>query len=686
MATQISNAVVIGAGTMGAGIAAQLANGGAQVTLLDRASEGDDRSALARAGVARQLAGGGFMLPEFAERVTPGNVVDDLAALAGAEWIIEAVFEDVAVKAETYRLIEAHRSPGSLVSSNTSTIPLGVLLAGQSAGFVRDFTITHFFNPPRQMELLELVAGPQTDPAVVRRVREAGEEQLGKLVLDCRDTPGFVANRIGNFWMAVAATEALRRGLDVETADAAMASLGVPKTGVFGLFDLVGLNLVRPIWSSFLGALPRGDAYHRFDITAEPVFVSMIEAGLIGRRGPGGFYRRRNEAGAAVDEALDLQSLTYRPRRPAASGAEAAEYARAVLAELVDYCRVTGPEITGELSAIDQAMELGYGWRQGPLALANQSGLGPFTLPVAQTRPIIAENDSAAITDLGEGLARLELRTKMNVCDPGVLAMVEQAAQLGTDGVFRALVIGSDNPRAFSAGANLNTFAELLERNDANELRAFTVRGQQAFAALRRAPFPVVAAARGVALGGGCELMLAADRVVAHAELHAGFPERKVGLIPAWGGVTQSLARSTPEQAFELTSSSAVSGSAFEARVWGLLRPDDPIVMNSRRVLPLAASTARDMIEGYQPPTEAPLTLHDPATGALDEGWREASPTDRTIVAALAAMLTATRPGETVSQDELMRREVETALSLVVQQPHQERMRHMIATNKPLAN
>lgn len=728
-------AVVFGAGVMGSGIAAHLANAGVEVTLLDVVPEGaEDRSILATEAIARQLKNGGFMLPDFAARVRPGNVEDDLAALAEADWIVEAVFEDPRVKADIYALIEEHRRPGSLVSSNTSGIPLAKLIAGQPESFVRDFTITHFFNPPRVMELLELVTGPDTDAGVVERVRAAADERLGKTVLDCKDTPGFIANRVGAFWLACAALTAFDEGLDIETADAlGSRPFGVPKTGVFGLFDLVGINLVPLLWANFLKVLPAGDAFHRYPLPENRVFRHLLAHGLIGRRGPGGFYRRKNAAGEPVDEVLD-ESLEYRARREPSDPGLAARslrelcetdspggrFAWRVLSEVVSYCASIADEIADRPGDIDEGLKLGYAWAQGPFALANQVGVawiaerlraegrevpgllaaaveaggfdvsrpmveGVVTLASA-SKSVLAENGSARLHDLGDGIACLELRTKMNVCDPGVLDMVQRTTELGTSGAFRALVIGSDNPRAFSAGANLNTFAELLERNDPDELRAFTVSGQQAFAALRRAPFHVVAAARGVALGGGCELLLTADRVVAHAELKAGFPERKVGLIPAWGGVTQSLARTGPVGAFELAAGSAISNSAYEAQAWGLLRRDDVIVMSARRVLGIAIETARGLIEGYAPPDERPMPLHDAADGPLDADWAEASETDRAIVGALAGMLTASTPGETVDQDEMMRRELEVALGLVVRPANQDRVRHMIATNRPLEN
>ncbi len=754
----VRRAVVIGAGTMGAGIAAHLANCGIEVTLLDRTSEGPDPAALARAGIARQLAVGGFMLDAFAARVTPGTVDDDLAACADADWVIEAVFEDPAVKHALYRRLDAVRRPGSLVSSNTSGIPLAELVAGHSDAFARDFTITHFFNPPRTMDLLEVVAGSATDPAAHARVVEVADRQLGKTVLECRDTPGFIANRLGSHWMAVAALAAFRAGVDVETADAVLSRpFGVPKTGVFGLFDLVGINLVPLLYPVLTRALPPTDAAHRFDPTADPVFAHLLAHGLVGRRGPGGFYRRRNEAGEAVDEVFDVATLTYRPRRtptdPAASARDlgavlatdspAGRLAAEVFAAVLDYACAIAPEVADDVAAVDDGMRLGYGWALGPFELADAVGAaalvaryaeagrptpallaraaeaggfypdadtvlgsdgsvgarrrpaGVFTVADAErTRGVLAENASAALVDLGDRVACLALRTKMNTCDAGVFDLVERAIELGASGAFGALVIGSDHPRAFSAGADLGTFVAHIDAGDPEGLRAFARRGQRAFHALRNAPFPVVAAARGLALGGGSELMLTADRVVAHAELHVGFPERSVGLIPAWGGVVQSLVRAVEAgeaapaaSAFAVTSSCAVSTSAWQAAQWHLLRGSDEVVASARRVLAEAKAVAVDLAAtGWKAPRAARLPLHDPAAGALDAGWAAASETDRAIVARLAALLTGPGAGATASEEELLDGEIDAAADLLARPANQARVRHLLATNRPLAN
>ena len=753
----VHRAVVIGAGTMGAGIAAHLANCGITVTLLDRAGDAEDRSVLARTGIERQLTVGGFMLAEFADRVTAGNIDDDLGACADADWVIEAVFEDPAVKHALYRRLDEVRRPGTLVSSNTSGIPVHELVSGHSDAFARDFTITHFFNPPRTMELLEVVAGETTDPAVHARVAAAGDRQLGKVVLECRDTPGFIANRLGSHWMAVAALEAFSAGLDVETADAVMARpFGIPRTGVFGLFDLVGINLVPLLWPVLTNVLPAADASQRYDLGADPVFSHLLANGLIGRQGPGGFYRRLSPDGDTVDEVLDLETLDYRPRRtpddPAtetkdlatllATDGPGGRYAWQVYAQVLDYACSIAPEVADDIEAIDDAMRLGYAWAKGPFGLADAVGAaalverfrasgraapalleraaevggfypdpesvlgsdgevrqrrrdeGIITVADAErAHGLLAENASAALVDLGDGVACLALRTKMNSCDSGVIDMVEQATRLGIAGAFRALVIGSDHPRAFSAGADLGTFVSHLDNGDLDGLRTFARRGQQSLHALRNAPFPVVAAARGLALGGGNELMLTAHRIVAHAELHAGFPERTVGLIPCWGGVTQSLARATaagePDpaaSAFAVTSSCEVSTSAWQAADWHLLRGADDVVASARRVLAEAKAVARELLSATPPVVASPLPLHDPATGALDAGWAGASETDRVILGGLAAILTGTGPGETITEAELLAGEIDAALDLLPRPANQARVRHLLATNRPLAN
>ena len=262
----IQKAAVIGAGVMGSGIAAQIANAGVPVLLLDvPAGNGGDRSALAKGAIQRMLKTepAPFMHRAAAKLVEPGNTEDDIERLAEVDWIVEVVVEDLEVKRALYARIEAARKDGSIVSSNTPTLPLAMLVAGQPERFARDFLITHFFNPPRYMRLLELVTGAATRPEALAEIQEFADRRLGKSCVLCNDTPGFVANRIGNFWLQCAVNAARDHGLTVEEADAVMSRpLGIPKTGVFGLLDLVGLDLIPKVDASLAAALPEGDAYH----------------------------------------------------------------------------------------------------------------------------------------------------------------------------------------------------------------------------------------------------------------------------------------------------------------------------------------------------------------------------------------------------------------------------------------
>jgi 3-hydroxyacyl-CoA dehydrogenase len=314
----IRKVAVIGAGVMGRGIAAHVANAGLPVLLLDVVPTGaTNRNMLAESALAalRTAQPAAFMHPKNVRLVTAGNIDDHLAGLADVDWIIEAVVEDLAAKRALYARLNEHRRPESIVSSNTSTIPLRQLINGLPPSFAQDFLITHFFNPPRYMRLLEVVAGEQTRPNVVAAIASFADLRLGKGVVPCKDRPGFIANRIGGFWLQCAMTEAFAGELDVEEADAALGPpVGIPKTGVFGLLDLVGLDLVAHVARSLVANLPRGDPFQALR-DVPPLVARMIESGHIGRKGRGGFYRRVEQAGGSAIEAIDLRTGEYRPRR-----------------------------------------------------------------------------------------------------------------------------------------------------------------------------------------------------------------------------------------------------------------------------------------------------------------------------------------------------------------------------------
>ncbi len=394
----IRKAAVIGAGTMGSGIASHLANAGVPVVLLDVVPEGaGDESALAKAAVERMRVSRppAFMHPDNARLITPGNIDDDLASIGDADWIAEAVVERLDVKKALYEVVDAVRAPGSIVTSNTSTIPLAMLTGGMPESLKRDFCITHFFNPVRYMRLLEIVKGPATRPEVIEMLTEFCDVKLGKGVVPCRDTPGFLANRIGVLALQVGIMEAARAGLTVEEADAIMGRpMGNPKTGVFGLYDLICLDLMLDVVASLAGALGNDDPFQA--VTGGiPSVAELVARGHTGNKTGAGFYREVRMNGELRREALDLSSGAYRPvtrPRPAAADAGETEGLRAlveypdkygrfawrVLARTLAYAASLLPEVGTRIAPMDEAMKLGYSWSRGPFEMIDALGVAWF--------------------------------------------------------------------------------------------------------------------------------------------------------------------------------------------------------------------------------------------------------------------------------------------------------------------
>lgn len=764
----IQKVAVIGAGVMGAGIAAHLANAGCPVVLLDIPAEGSDRSSRSRAAVAMQAKVGGFMHPDQMGFVSVGNTEDDLESLADVDWVIEAIIENVELKRALYARLDTILKPNALLSSNTSTIPLAHLVEGLPAARASRVLITHFFNPPRYMRLLEVVGGPNTAPDALRLVSDFADHRLGKSVVPCKDTPGFLANRIGCLWMLTAVRYALELGLTVEDADAVIGKpFGIPATGIFGLTDLVGIDLMPKVWASFADTLPANDRFHS-EYVPLPAIAALVERGTIGRKAKAGFYRK----GAAGMEAVDWASLDYRPVQAASLESARARsaravmehpdqggrYAWAVMARTLVYAIELVPEISDSLAAVDEAMRLGYNWRMGPFELIDSLGvewfaaaladhgfdipallthavakggfygqangqktvLSPAGAPVALTPPVgvitiadlrlrgepIQGNEAASLWDMGDGVACLEFHRKMNAVAPQTLTALNAAlARVQSD--FKALVIGND-AAAFSAGADLTQFLAALETQDFAFLEDFITQGQTTYNALLAAPFPVVGAVAGLALGGGCEVLLHCDAIQAHAETAMGLVERNVGLIPAWGGCRRLLARNfqNPKRAkgpvpaalstFETIIGATVSGSALWAQDIGFLRPGlDGITMNRARLLADAKARALSLCPNYQPTASLEMrlagvsgahTLMNFAEGQVPLGRLKGH--DLTIAALLARVLSGgdadvTRP---LSEQDINRLEREAFLELCRSPLTQERIRHMLATGKPLRN
>ncbi|MGB3830472.1 MAG: 3-hydroxyacyl-CoA dehydrogenase/enoyl-CoA hydratase family protein [Mesorhizobium sp.] len=751
--TGLRRAAVIGAGSMGGGIAAQLANAGVPVDLLDvPGTDASDRNGPARLGVERQLKVGGFMSASAAALVRIGNTEDDLGRLADADWIIEVIIEKLDAKRDLYRRIDRVRKAGSLVSSNTSTILRGALLDGLPAGFAADFLITHFFNPPRVMQLVEIVAGADNSSAKVDAARSYCETVLGKTVVDCKDTPGFIGNRIGCYVLAVAAVEAIRQNVTVEEADAVMMALGAPRTGVFGVLDLIGLDLIPHVWGSLMSALPGQDGIQAFDLPGTKLVQQLLAAGRLGRKSGEGFYRLTPRK---TKQSLDLVSGEYRDsqrydvaRLPGGGKDLAAlldsddrlgRYAWAVFANLVDYVATIADDISYDRGDIDLALILGYGWSWGPVALARRydrarlgarfaaegrslpdkllepaaGGAGRHhgracSLSIAALReagkPILS-NEAASLWNLGEGIACFEMHTKLNSFAPAVFEVLELAlAQVQSS--FAGLVIGNDDARAFSAGADLRAFLAMIQAKDWSALDAYIARGQDLFLRMRYSPYPVVAAAHGLALGGGCEFMLNCNAIVAHAELKAGLPETKVGIIPGWGGGTQLLRRAAqnPSMAkgaaaaaaavFETIFRARVSTSALDAREFGILGADDPIVMSRAHLLEEARNLAAEMARTYSVPDQAVIqvTGHSGYLALVNgvQGLKNAGQATEADLAVAEGLATALTGGDTratyLDEAQIMRLEREQGVRLAQLPATEARIVHMLQTGKPLRN
>jgi len=763
---------------MGAGIAAHLANAGVPVLLLDiPGPDAARRNAPAASAIERLLKAdpAPFMERRTAKLVTPGNIEADLGRLAEIDWIVEAVVEDLDVKRDLYRRIAAVRRPGTLLSSNTSTLPLAVLTEDMDPGLAKDFLITHFFNPPRYMRLLELVAGPRTRPEALVEIRDFADHRLGKGIVVCHDTPGFVANRIGSFWMQCAVVAAIDQGLSVEEADAIMGRpVGIPKTGVFGLLDLVGLDLMPRVDASLAKALPPGDAYHGLR-RPWPLLERLIAEGYTGRKGKGGFYRLNTEGGRRVKEAIDLANGAYAPARKAALESLAAarsgglralvehpdrggRYAWAVLSRTLSYAAAQVPEIAEAVHDVDRALRLGYNWKEGPFELIDRLGAEYFAgrlqsdgqpvpplladaaaaggfyrvhegrkqfLTVAgdyadEPRPAgvlllkdvklagdpLLKNGSASLWDIGDGVACFEVHTKLNTIDADVIALLEKSLKrVAAD--YKALVVYNEGSH-FSAGANLGL--ALFAANTAlwPMIESMVENGQKAYRQMKRAPFPVVAAPSGLALGGGCEILLNSDAVQAHAESYVGLVEAGVGVVPAWGGCTEMLTRlaADPQRpkgpmppvatAFETIGMGKVARSAFEARELGYLRAEDGITFNRDRLLADAKARALALVEGYAPPEPVTLTLPGPSGKAtlkyaVHDLHLKGVATHHDVVVAdsLADVLTGGPDAdhtEPTPEDSVLALERTAFMRLVRTEPTLARMEHTLETGKPLRN
>ena len=657
MAAPIRRVSVLGAGTMGAQIAAHFANAGVPVLLLD-VTRHAARDGLER---ARRLKPDPFFVPGGADLVETGGFDDDLAGIGSCDWIVEAIVERLDAKQALFEKVERHRAAAAIVSSNTSGIPIRAIVEGRSPAFTAHTLGTHFFNPPRYLRLVEIIPTPATDRAVLERVRWFTDHHLGKGVVIAKDTPNFIANHLGLFGMMQIFRVWSAGGYTIEEIDAMTGpAIGRPRSATFRTIDLAGIDVLAHVIRNL------GERLHGFALP--PVVEALVARGSVGAKGGEGFYKK-DASGEILT--LDPATLSYRPKQPAKlpaidaaravedSGARikklflgpdrVGEFLRATLGPTLIYAARVAPDIAYAPEDVDRAMQWGFGWDLGPFATWQAIGVaevldacgipandplraqgwhiaapadarstaphdaGWQILRAAKERtPIVRRNAGASLVDLGDGVLAVEFHSKMNAIGGDTIQML-QAGVKEAAANFRALVVGNDAPN-FSAGANLMLL--LLEAQEANwdEIDAMVRAFQGATMALKHADVPVVVAPAGLALGGGCEIALHGDRVQAAAETYIGLVEVGVGLIPAGGGTKEMLARAMEshtggadplpavQRAFETIGFGKVSTSGPDAVRLGYMRAVDGVTMNRDRLMAAAKAVAMARADEYVKP------------------------------------------------------------------------------------
>ncbi len=730
MMRHVREVAVLGAGTMGAQIAAHFANAGIPALLLDITRE------VAREGLerARALRPDPFFTPTTHTLIKTGSLDEDLAGIAKCDWILEAVVERLDVKQALLATVDSLRRADAIVGSNTSGIPIGALAEGRSVEFKRHFLGTHFFNPPRYLHLLEIIPTPDTDLAVVDAVIAFADRRLGKGVVVAKDTPNFIANHIGLFgvmqiFRALATGEYTIEEIDAITGPA----IGRPKSATFRTMDIAGIDVLAHVARNLAERLESPDDQRQFELP--PLVADMVTRGWVGSKSGQGFYKKSADGEILT---LDPASMEYRPKQSARlpsldaaksidnvgerirtlvnSDDKVGRFLKATLVPTLEYAERVAPQIAHDRVDIDNAMRWGYGWDLGPFETkqylgrasagvpdARSQGLGALAPP---SKNIVKKNTGASLVDIGDGVLAIEFHSKMNAIGGDTIQMLHAGVKEATAN-FAALVVANDAVN-FSAGANLMLL--LLEAQEGNwdevdmMIRAF----QSATMALKHADIPVVVAPAGLALGGGCEIALHADRVQAAAETYIGLVEVGVGLIPAGGGTKEMLARAmesapptadplrTVQRVFETIAFAKVSTSGPDARRLGYLREADGISMNRDRLQQDVKAVALARVPEYVRPLPRCAV---PVGGAnllaalklgIHLAWRagRVSDHDALVGRKLAWILAGgdAPHSTTLTEHQLLDLEREAFLSLCGERKTQERIAHTLKTGKPLRN
>ena len=712
--------VVIGSGVMGSGIAEQIANAGFKVHLLDIVGNESNRNILAHNALLR-------MKPIKPENVIPGNLEDDIEALRQADWIIEVIIEKLEIKKELYAKLEQYCNKDCIISSNTSTIPLSQLIKGRNDNFKQNFLITHFFNPPRYMPLLELIVSDFTTKEVIKTISNFIDIHLGKTIVKCNDTPGFIANRIGCYWLETSLSIAIEMEMSVEEVDSLMSKpIGIPNTAIFGLYDLIGIDVMKLISQSLISSLESNDDFIQMSKSHQLV-DKMIADGFTGRKGKGGFYKvSKNESGEKIKEVVDLKTGKYSLSKNIPSVKQTLQelmndnqYISKVLSKTLSYAANLVNQVSDNISDIDQAMKLGYNWQYGPFELIDIIGANSFKEKLLaqniKTPPILEKlgsqkfyqenkyftgnqylevlrpegiiylknssnkapvciNNSAKILDIGNEVASIEFTSKMAMLDHDIFNLILEFFDKHTD-KFKAVVIANDQPN-FSVGGNLKFMLENC--NNLELVEEYLRLGQKAMLAIKYSKIPVISALKGMALGGGSELLLHSSGVAAHIETNSGLVEAGVGLIPGWGGCKEMILRAKTKEelveAFRNIITGKVSSSAYELQ--DILKIENfQIVMNVNRVLEVSKDLAlkSDKKQEYN-------------RDLIRVDWQkiisEFDGYDQVIASELAALFA----NNNANEEDLLKQEREIFIKLLSNKFTQDRITYMLQTGKRLKN
>lgn len=786
----IRKIAVLGSGVMGAGIACHFANAGFQVIMLDLPAkgEGQRRNAIAEQALSLAIKQKPAPLYQagFVSRISTGNFEDDLSKISDADWIIEVVVEKLEIKQSLFERVEQFRRPGSIVSSNTSGIPIHLMAEGRSADFKKHFSGTHFFNPPRYLRLLEIIPTPETDPEVVSFLMQFGERFLGKQTVLCKDTPAFIANRVGVYSMARIFQLTEELGLPVSTVDKLTGpAIGRPNTGTFRLADLVGHDTGVKVMQGIQQNCPDDEQVSAFNVPRYMQF--LLDNQFLGNKTGQGFYKKgegKNTRGKTEYLSLNLKTLEYgtapRVELPSLSLSkqiddpakrikaiyesddDGGHLVKAHLLGLFAYVSFRIPEIADNLSSIDDALKAGFAWTYGPFEywdiigvrkgiedakasgyaisewvekmvndgfesfyifkegktlvyspvsgnyVPMESSAARISLQAIRNQSPVYKNDEALLHDIGDGVLCLEFRSKANVIGEGILRGINESIRIAEDEGWKGLVIGNQATN-FSVGANLMLIGMMAFQEEWDELDMAVRFFQQTSMRCRYSAIPVVTATQGYVFGGGCELSMHADAVMASAESYIGLVEAGVGLIPGGGGTKEMAMRLSASfkpgdvqipQLIDICKTMAtasVATSAYEAFDLGYLNHTrDEVVINTALTIAEAKRKVLELSLNYITPIPKSdiLVLGRQGLASLYAFANEfrlgayGSAHDIKIVHKLAWVLCGgdLTGAQRVTEEYLLDLEREAFLSLCGEQKTLERIQYMLENNKPLRN